>query len=497
MNAQPIPNLTLRQIMLSFAYLAYTGEGKTYPNPEASILASIQAALPKIKISSQNDATLSDWEVAWGPVTYTVPGALYQENMLYVVNKAGTSDYVIATRGTNFGSQVDWFLEDFEVMNTMKWPIPGAQSNCQAGSAISESTSIGMAIQTDSSLMVDSHGVGLLEFLKTTTEKLGSINVCVTGHSLGGVLSNTLALYLTENPNLWDTSGHSIVSCISFAAPTGGNELFAKNAIKVFKESVSEKGSFPGWDSSLGTNLDNVMCNMDIVPMFCTATNIYDDVKAKAGSIFSVYASGLNQTDNINFENLKFLGKEEWKFFQSMVLKKVAGLMDHNYTQLQADKAFQGEFMGDTLTFEADSFLAPYLEAFAAQSGWQHSNSYPIYLQMPMLSDPTIIVRAEGPTPAIPVITSISPGKVDKLEHLTGRVKVEIIGTGFSPDSYGNFIVFSKSPKPIRYRMVSATETKIEAVFYIAKATDTEYEISVAKTSPYFTSNSMTFTLKF
>src|ERR1700744_898546 len=98
----PIPNLTLRQTMLSFAYLAYTGESITTPNPEASMKQNITAALGKITAP----VNLSNWSIVWGPVAYTVPGSMYQDNMMYVVRNNVTLQYVIAIRGTNFTSQV-------------------------------------------------------------------------------------------------------------------------------------------------------------------------------------------------------------------------------------------------------------------------------------------------------------------------------------------------------------------------------------------------------
>lgn len=477
--------------MLSFAYLAYTGEGITTPNPEPQIKASIAAALPKISLSSTG-ADLSDWTLVWGPVSYTVPGSKYQDNLLFVAQKTGTSQYVIATRGTNFASQVDWFLEDFEIVETMPWPMPSATSKAASGAAISESTSIGMTIQISESMMVDD-GVSLLNFLKNIT-KNGAIDVCVTGHSLGGVLANTLALYMLENPTLWDSSANaqSTVCCISFAAPTGGNALYASNALSVFQAAVS-KGTFPGWDASIGSCLDNVCCNMDAAPLVWTASNLYSD--GAAGSVFSIYASPTNPSDNIDFANLKGLGSEEWNLFQSMVLGAVSGLTEaHDYTQLVTTDSFPGNFIGNSLSFESLSSLQFYLGAFAAQAVWQHSNSYPLYLQVPDLFDPTIIVRNDGASSALPTITSISPTSAMRI--LPTGVQLTVTGTGFSTSAFSNFLVFtSTSAGTIPYRMISATETEIVVQLYVKSASngDGTYSFQVVCTSPYYTSNVVDF----
>ena len=68
---------TQRQIAVSFAYLAYCGEQITTPQPEATILDLIDAAMPQIPPLAAPNPT---WKVVWGPSTYTIPGGLYQDN---------------------------------------------------------------------------------------------------------------------------------------------------------------------------------------------------------------------------------------------------------------------------------------------------------------------------------------------------------------------------------------------------------------------------------
>ena len=483
-----IQNLPLRQTMLSFAYLAYTGEGITTPNPESTILSNINNALPKLN--------LSNWNVVWGPVAYTVPGGLYQDNLVYVVQNSTTNQYVIAVRGTNFISQVDWFLEDFEIVNTMPWPMPGASSNCAAGSAITESTSIDMNLVLGPNMV--SNGDGLLAFLYS---KAGggsiSIDICVTGHSLGGVLSNTLALYLLENKKLWGGS-NSTVSCISFAAPTAGNDLFATNANTVFANAFTKDGStsFPGWDTTLATNLDNVACSMDAAPLFYNGTNVFTN--GAAGALFSLYSSPNNSTDNIDFANLPDLAGEEWTYFQSLVLQALAGVMtSQNYTQLTC-QVLPGNFTGNSLKLPSSAVdltsLSAFLKAFEAQGAWQHSSSYPALLNVPLLFDPTIINRSIDPPAPVPQISSISPDNVYRVHPL--GVTVTITGTGFDAGNmFGNFILFSDQGNLVPYCITAATETEITVTFYVDDCSDGVQNVSVATTSPYYTSNTAAFTI--
>ena len=129
--------------MLSFAYLAYCGEQITSANPEPTILGYINAAMPLIPPIAAPNAT---WAIVWGPAVYTVPGAMYQDNLMYVVqNQSDTSQFAIAIRGTNSVAQLDWLLEDFDVLQQMNWP-PGAATPSPAGAMMSESTSIDLQV---------------------------------------------------------------------------------------------------------------------------------------------------------------------------------------------------------------------------------------------------------------------------------------------------------------------------------------------------------------
>lgn len=500
MSTNPLTqNLPLRQTMLSFAYLAYTGEGITTANPEPTILSKINAALPQINVTdaSGNSVNLSSWSVVWGPVAYTIPGALYQENMMYVVQNGNTSQYAIAIRGTNFASQVDWFLEDFEVISTMPWPVPNAQSACAPGSAISESTSIDLAILLGTDMVDGSNN--LIGFLQATTRAKGKMNICVTGHSLGGMLSNTLALYLLENMNQWDASRTSTVNCISFASPTAGNSLFASNANTVFNRAFNPdgSGSFPGWDTSLRSNLDNVVCSMDGAPLMYNSANLYAD--GAAGPLFSLYSSPNNPTNNIDLNKLPAFAGAEWSAMQSIVIQPLSQLtLAQNYTQLTT-QALPGNFIGNSLSLPTSSVstisFKAYLDAFTAQAAWQHSCSYPMLLNVPALFNPAIIVREPGNAPSPATISSISPSTTDRIFHPAG-VSVTITGTGFDAGNmFGNFLLFSDPANQIPYLITSATETEIVATFYVWDLSTGTQNVSVVTSTPYYTSNTVSFTI--
>ena len=76
----------------------------------------------------------------------------------------------------------------------------------------------------------------LLTFLRTQAESSAvPLDVVVTGHSKGGALAPTVALWLAETRDpqavpptqCWDPSGRAKVRCYAFAGPTPGNAAFA------------------------------------------------------------------------------------------------------------------------------------------------------------------------------------------------------------------------------------------------------------------------------
>lgn len=83
-------------------------------------------------------------------------------------------------------------------------------------------------------------GEDLLSFLSRTIEDAeNDLEIVVTGHSKGGALSATAALWLADTQGgsewvpedeRWDPERKATVSCYSFAGPTAGNAAFAAHS---------------------------------------------------------------------------------------------------------------------------------------------------------------------------------------------------------------------------------------------------------------------------
>jgi hypothetical protein len=89
----------------------------------------------------------------------------------------------------------------------------------------------------------DDSGTSLKDFLRTHNEDNKQPVIRVTGHSKGGTLSSTLALWLADSQGRqkdpdeeWDRDRKATIQCYSFAGPTAGNEEFAAHSDRVLRE---------------------------------------------------------------------------------------------------------------------------------------------------------------------------------------------------------------------------------------------------------------------
>jgi hypothetical protein len=391
-----IQNLNLRQIMASFAYLAYCGQGITdksnLAHLEAEILGLIEQAMPQIPpIAAPNPL----WKVVWGPAVFTMPGALYQDNMMFVVqNQADKTQFAIAIRGTNFVSDLDWLMEDLDIPQLIPWPpaLYGAAKTGAANTgAISESTSIDLQILLAmKSRNAKGIEMNLLEFfLKDVTPQFATgINLCVTGHSLGGCVAGTFALYLKENPASWDATKNSLVCCITFAAPSAGNADFATYSDGQFADQSKQ---FPGWDQTLGTNFDAVRCTLDVAPMAWLTSSVVITGSDWYPPLLNIYKPTLY------FYNA-YGGTAFSSALADLICPTLQDIMAPlNYQQVVAGATpLTGTFNGDPPKYW--DYLSVYLEAFYAQAKYQHGSSYPCLLCVPQLNDSKIIVTQTPPS---------------------------------------------------------------------------------------------------
>jgi hypothetical protein len=173
--------------------------------------------------------TIGAWNVVWGPAVIQQPfGAGYAMNTMYVAQSAATpTQYVIAIAGTNPRSILDWIIED----GLVHWQVPWVYALVEArGAKIALGTAIGLAILQNMkpSSQVPGGGSTLVEFLATVTTQ--PVQIAAVGHSLGGALAPTVALWLTDTQGFlshWDPHRNATLSALPTAGPTAGNAAFA------------------------------------------------------------------------------------------------------------------------------------------------------------------------------------------------------------------------------------------------------------------------------
>jgi len=339
---------TLRQqVSVSFAYLAYsgellTGDPTTVPLQIFEIMRETMPQIPPLL----NNGSL-DWKIVWGPAIFTFPfPAILQDNMMYVAQQISQpQNYVIGVRGTNAKAFFDWVEEDLEVWSKVPWSVPSGVP-VQGSPMISKATQDGInALLNDLIPVVGLPGVNtnITEFLCQVAAS-DKVNLLFTGHSLGGALSPTLALWFKQSQNLagdWDPQGNASISTVPFAGPTAGDQDF----VNFFNQ-------------QLGDACDRIYNTLDIVPhAWETAT--------------------LGELPNLYLPTIRMTLAE--KLLIDFIEKSVLGYVQPN--------------TGNPVTWTVQLNQTTYI----AQAGIQHTESYPNLMNVPALL--TVINNGQPITP--------------------------------------------------------------------------------------------------
>ncbi len=231
-----------RQQMATLSFLAYLGEDLKGADEKVE-----EALVPCMQRALSEHRLVAGWSLVWGPAVYKFSGAKLDDNMMYVVqNTKDPAHFAIVLRGTNAKAILDWLLEDFDVHAQVTWeygPLP-------TEAKISKATSEGLLkLQTMTPEIEPGQGQTLTAFLTAQSKAHSSLRIDVTGHSLGGALAPTLALWLADTQADW-ASGSVQLKVYPLAGPTPGNLEFATY-----------------YDSRLGPHTDRMHNPKDVVPL--------------------------------------------------------------------------------------------------------------------------------------------------------------------------------------------------------------------------------------
>ncbi|NEO29810.1 MAG: lipase family protein [Symploca sp. SIO3C6] len=310
---------------------------------------------------------IGQWTLVWGPVIYhKYPDSkAKRDNLMYVVQKHNTSQYAIAIAGTS--SAYGWLEEDFTVNQLEDWATFLESASLEnkpldnyedlRGTKISHGTSIGLGILMN---QMKYDGRTLIGWIHNEMKKYPQeeVEIIVTGHSLGGALSPSLALALIDLQQQWNPTYNAKVFALPTAGATAGNREFALHYNSKLEKSSLDK---------LGAN--RIWNQIDMVPhawetdMLEKVPNLYQKYDLDSNFLLHL-AVGIAYDDSIDFLRES---KIDWHHILSS-LSKVLNFQElftrifHEnspYEQICKNTAlsFLGEFQKDEAKKQATKIL--------------------------------------------------------------------------------------------------------------------------------------------
>ena len=197
-----------KRAAVELAAIAYSDE----VNP-ANRIADIEAALAQIPA-----AAYGPWTLAWGPGE--VEGIL-----AYVALAADKTTYALAFRGSLGEIMAHEFIDNWllngETFRQVPWLYP-------QGGGVKVSAGMNQALAYTTMLTDQTTHKHLLDFLRDViASNNDSLQLLVTGHSLGGAIAQLASQWLYHQLVEVDGNEEIYITPLTFAAPSTGNQQFA------------------------------------------------------------------------------------------------------------------------------------------------------------------------------------------------------------------------------------------------------------------------------
>lgn len=218
----------MERLTVELSFISLAGCWETEPAKVSGAVRSLMAEM------------LPRQELVWGPALHQPRPELLDADsrrsdaLAFISRDLDSGDYFVVFRGTNTVSATEWILQDFLVQKQVPWSelSPGTAAGPDA--LVSEGTA--RAVQLRLALRPDEGEAGAGSCLEEAlfgivARAKGRAVLHFAGHSLGGLLAPTMALWLVDR---LDCSGLAELRAsklgldvYGYAAPTAGNQAFA------------------------------------------------------------------------------------------------------------------------------------------------------------------------------------------------------------------------------------------------------------------------------
>jgi pimeloyl-ACP methyl ester carboxylesterase len=276
-----------QQIMMTLAALAGTATNQrlfeSLEHQEERALKWINEILAEPGL-----ATGGAWKATW------VGLSADRANMAYIAQNAAANQFALSIRGTNFSIKID-VAEDNDVSETVSFAEQaGAPSQISQG-AMEAFQEVTGAVSTLSKTT-------LAQELQKLADSHPGAQFFITGHSLGGCVATTVALYLNNLAQRW--SNKVSFQVYTFAAPTAGTQEFAQLFAKTFAKSSWRVYNLLDVVPNAWQTLSKVA---DFYPGGPQATSIIKDqlTKAQASTNGNAYMQPITNEVPLNQQGLR------------------------------------------------------------------------------------------------------------------------------------------------------------------------------------------------
>lgn len=412
-------NQLLKQIYsLSFSVNSASGLSWSQNDCKSGMI-EMQSYVTKVAkdVLKETKGIIGDWKAIWGPIVYAndpTSTSVHADNTMGMYYNEEENTIVIGIAGTNINSPYGWFVEDFSVQKTVSWELVTGAPN---SGNISNGTHIGLNILLNMTNKEDSSMLTTLKNFLHDNSHLQDVQVAVAGHSLGGALSPTLALYLVDRKNDWDPENRASVGAFPTAGPTPGDEGFASY---YEKQIAANKIYYLSQHNAL-----------DVVP--------HAWEKGDLEKIPTIYEEYIKQPSDANPAETLTGTLATVAALNALSAKNIAGIPVNRYKQISPSTTLQGSFnttIDDKISKKlkyirlvlplALGKYAAYLRnlvRFAAQAGTQHVTAYYSLLDVETFMDaykeilnnnkPSGLVIHEPYEQAVKSIAKIDLKKID------------------------------------------------------------------------------------